>query len=142
MKYRKGVSAVVFREGKVLVFRRKLNWTGWEILKGGKKGKEPDERAMRRELREETGIRKFKLVKTKYTYKYPWKKSYVKDNHTFDGAHFRLFLIENLESTDRIRIDRREHAGYRWVTAKTALKMLTYSDQRKALRFVLRNYFG
>jgi 8-oxo-dGTP pyrophosphatase MutT (NUDIX family) len=142
MKYRKGVSAIVFRGNKFLILKRKLNWIGWEILKGGKKGNEPDERAMCRELREETGIRRCKCTKTSYNYKYPWKKSYVKDKNTFDGAHFRLFLIENLDKTDKIKIDKLEHSAYKWATAKTALKMITYSDQRKAFRFALRNYFG
>ncbi len=145
MVYRKGVSAVVFRrKGKKTVFlvlHRKLNWTGHEILKGGLDGKETEDRCLKRELREETGIRRYRCVRTEYEYKYPWTKAYIKDKNTYHGAHFRLFIVEDLDKGDRIRIDAREHSGYGWVTGNKALKMLTYNDQKKALKFVLKNYF-
>ena len=144
MKYRKGVSAIVFRREDrpvFLVLHRKLNWKGYEILKGGLKGSESEDSCFKRELREETGIRKYCFVKTRYEYRYPWTKEYLKDNKKFHGAHFMLFVVMDLDKSDRIRIDKNEHSGYSWVTAKKALKMLTYKDQRDALRFVLKNYF-
>jgi len=144
VKYRKGVSAIVFKRKKqpvFLVLRRKLNWRGYEIMKGGLKGNEGEENCLKRELKEETGIRHYCFVKTGYEYKYRWTRDYIKGNNKFNGAHFRLFVVMNLDKGDRIKVDKREHSGYRWVTAKKALKMLTYNDQRKALRFVLRSYF-
>lgn len=144
MKYRKGVSAIVFKRKKqpvFLVLHRKLNWTGVEIMKGGLMARESDDHCLKRELREETGIRHYCFVKTKYEYKYRWTRDYIKDNNKFNGAHFRLFIVMDLDKSDKITIDKREHSGYSWVTAKKALKMLTYKDQRDALRFVLKNYF-
>jgi len=144
VKYRKGVSAIVFKRKKqpvFLVLRRKLNWRGYEIMKGGLMGNEGEENCLKRELREETGIKKYCFVKTGYEYKYRWTRDYIKDNNKFNGAHFRLFVVMDLDKSDRIRIDKNEHSGYSWVTAKKALKMLTYKDQRDALRFVLKNYF-
>jgi len=144
VKYRKGVSAIVFKRKKqpvFLVLHRKLNWTGHEIMKGGLNGRETEDHCLKRELREETGIRKYRYVKTEYEYKYRWTREYMKDNNTYRGAHFRLFIVEDLDKGSKIRIDKREHSGYNWVTAKKALKMLTYKDQRDALRFVLKNYF-
>jgi len=143
-KYRRGASAIVFRRKnglKLLILHRKLNWTGYEILKGGLKGRESEDNCLKRELREETGIRKYRHVETGYEYRYSWTKAFIKDNNTYRGAHFRLFIVEDLDKSGRIRIDRNEHSGYSWVTAKKALKMLTYKDQRDALRFVLKNYF-
>ena len=142
-KYRKGISAVVFRRRKplFLVLHRKLNWKGYEIMKGGLKGKETEEHALKRELEEETGIRKYRHVRTEYEYGYPWTKAYIKDNNAYRGAHFQLFIVEDLDRSDRIRTDKREHSGYSWVTGKKALKMLTYGDQKRAMRFVLKNYF-
>jgi 8-oxo-dGTP pyrophosphatase MutT (NUDIX family) len=145
MVYRKGVSAIVFkRKGKKAVFlvlHRKLNWAGYEIMKGGLMAREGEEHALGRELREETGIRRYCFVKTGYEYKYLWTRDYVKDNRSFNGAHFRLFVVMGLGKSGKIKIDKKEHSGYSWVTAKKALKMLTYKDQRDALRFVLKNYF-
>lgn len=144
MKYRKGVSAIVYRRARqpmFLVLHRKLNWTGHEILKGGLKGRETEDHCLRRELREETGIRRYRHVKTGYAYRFPWPRWYVKDDHKFNGASFRLFIVEDLDKGSGIRIDKNEHSGYRWATGKKALKLLTYDDQKKALRFVLKNYF-
>jgi len=145
MVYRKGVSAIVFkRKGKKTVFlvlHRKLNWNGVEIMKGGLMARESEEHALGRELREETGIRRYRYVRTEYEYEYPWTKAYIKDKNTYHGAHFRLFIVEDLDKSDRIKIDKREHSGYGWVNGSKALKMLTYNDQEKALKFVLKNYF-
>ena len=144
MKYRKGVSAIVFKRKKRLLFlilHRKLNWIGYEIMKGGLMAGEGEDHCLRRELREETGIKKCCFVKTGYEYKYRWTRDYIKDNGRFQGAHFRLFVVMDLDKSDKIRIDKNEHSGYTWATAKKALKMLTYKDQRDALRFVLNNYF-
>jgi len=145
MKYRKGIAAIVFRRKKdrplFLVLRRKQNWTGWEFSKGGLKGRESEESCLKRELREETGIKRHRHVETGYIYSYRWKKAYVKDNMVYRGASFRLFVVEDLDRTDRIKIDTKEHSGYSWATGGKALKMLTYPNQRKALRFVLSRYF-
>jgi len=143
VKYRKGASAIVFKRKKqpvFLVLRRKLNWKGYEIMKGGLKGNESEDHCLRRELKEETGIKRYCFVKTGYEYKYRWTRDYIKDNNTYHGAHFRLFVVMDLDKSDRVRIDKTEHSGYRWVTAKKALQLLTYNDQKKALRFVLKNY--
>jgi len=145
MRYRKGISAIVFkRDGKkvkFLLLHRFKNWTGYEFLKGGLKGKEKEENGLKRELKEETGIKRLRYVRTGHSYSYRWPKWFVKDNYRFHGASFHLFIVEDLDRTDRIRIDRREHIGYLWADGKKALRLITHSDQRKALRFVLSNYF-
>jgi len=144
MKYRKGVSAVVFRREQkplFLVLHRKLNWKGYEFLKGGMRGNEKERNCLMREMGEETGIRRYCFVRTEYAYKYPWSKEYKKDNKKFHGAHFRLYLVEDFDISRRIKIDRNEHSGYRWTDARTALKLVTYQDQKDALRFVIKNYF-
>jgi len=145
MVYRKGISAVVFkRKGKnvrFLLLHRFQNWTGWEFLKGGLKNRENEESCLKRELREETGVRKYLSAEIDYRYGYRWNKEYVKDNNTYHGASFTLFVVEDKDKTDRVRIDKCEHSGYRWVDGRKAVKMLTYANQRKALRFVLSHYF-
>jgi 8-oxo-dGTP pyrophosphatase MutT (NUDIX family) len=145
MVYRKGISAIVFRrkgkKARFLLLHRTQNWTGYEFLKGGRKGSEKEESCLKREVREETGIKKYLSVRTAYSYRYPWPKWFVKDNCRFSGAHFQLFVVEDLEKTDRIRIDRHEHSGYLWTDGRKALRLITHSDQRRAMRFVLSHYF-
>jgi 8-oxo-dGTP pyrophosphatase MutT (NUDIX family) len=52
-----GVAAVIFDEqGRVLLVRHSYGRRGWELPGGGRRGKESLEEAVRREVREETGL--------------------------------------------------------------------------------------
>jgi hypothetical protein len=62
----------------------------------------------------------------------------VKDQHKFHGAEGRLYVIQLFNK--KIKIDRSEHDKFKWVDAKDALKLLTYSNQRNALKYVLKEY--
>src|SRR3972149_1220080 len=99
IKFRRYAFAVVFRKNDAdrkhengekysfLVFHRKKNWRGWEILKGGLMGDESEIQALKREIREETGAKKYKIVaKTRHTITYRWSKFYRKDHHIYHGA--------------------------------------------------------
>jgi len=48
MALRKGVLAIIMREGKFLILRRVRNWKGWEFPKGGiDKGEEEEDALLR-----------------------------------------------------------------------------------------------
>ena len=61
MKIRKGIFAVVYKKVDdyyhFAVFERQLHWKGWEMIKGGLEKNETYEGCVRRELKEEAGIR-------------------------------------------------------------------------------------
>lgn len=141
-KYRKYVFAVVFLKSgqyKFLVFHRKKNWRGWEFLKGGLFEKENEMKGIRREIKEETGSKKFKvIVKTKHFIKYKWPRGYRKDHHVFHGANGRVFVVQL--PSKKIKLDREEHDGYRWLDAKQTLKYLSHANLKNAFKYVLRNY--
>ena len=129
---RKGVAAVVFKRNggktKFLLLKRKKNWKGWEWLKGGCKKGENEDSCLKRELKEETGVSKFKAKKTKYFHKFSYPKLLVKDGRRYGGAKHRLFLVEIL--SDKIKFDDKEHSGFKWVNKKKALKLITWRDQK------------
>jgi len=133
MKIRKGVCAIIFfdspKKTEYLILKRKLNWKGWEFLKGGIKGKESELAALKREIKEEIGVKKFGALKTKEFNFFKYQKEYIKDKHMFDGAKNTIFLVQIFSK--KIKIDRNEHSGFRWVDRKTVLKMLTWKDSRK-----------
>lgn len=141
-RYRKYIFTVVFLKNKkyeFLVFHRKKNWAGWEFLKGGLMDKENEMQCLKREIKEETRSKKFKIVhKTRYFIKYRWKKGFRKDNHVFHGAKGRVFVVQLFSK--QIGIDRREHDGFRWLNSRQTLKYLTHANLKHAFKYVLRNY--
>lgn len=143
-RYRRYVAAIIFIRTKkgplFLVLHRKQNWRGWEYVKGGLLPKESPKAGLKREIREETGQRKFKIIaKLSGKIKYKWPKTYMKDRKKWHGAVQQIYVVEIFSK--KIKLDRKEHSGHRWTDAKTALKLLTYKEPKAAFRYVLRKYF-
>ena len=69
MKTINGIAAIIFAEKNgeryFLLLHRVLNWTGWEFVKGRlDEGEErQEEKALLREIEEETGLKQLKIVK-------------------------------------------------------------------------------
>lgn len=140
-KYRKAVFFVVYARTKTdieyLILKRKLHWKGWEFPKGGLKRFETKRHAIKREIREEVGIKKIIKIKRfnfsgryKYDKKYPDRKEYI-------GQSFSLYGVEvKKPEKNKIRVDKKEHSDYKWLGFKDAIKKLTWDNQRKSLRIV------
>lgn len=141
-KYRRYIFAVIFLKNnhyEFLVLHRKKNWIGWEFLKGGLMENESEMHCLKREIREETGAKKFKIIgRTRYFIKYNWKKSYRKDHHLFHGAKGRVFTIQLFSK--KVKIDITEHDGYNWLDSKQTLKYLTHANLKHAFKYILKNY--
>lgn len=141
--YRPYVAAIIFTRTKsrdlFLLLRRKQNWKGWEYVKGGLLPGESLKAGLKREIFEETGQKRFKVIaKLAKPVKYEWQKTYQKDRKKWQGAIQQVYVVELFSKT--IRLDRKEHSGYRWVPAKTALKLLTFKEPKKVLKYVLKRY--
>ena len=156
-KYRKAVFIVVYRKEnirkskisgatkfkkkknfvgnkiKYLILKRKLHWRGWEFPKGGKKILEGDEKAVRREIFEETGEIPFNIKKFNIIGRYKYSKK-LADRKDFAGQTYRLYSAEI--KNEKIKIDRVEHSSCKWVNFKEATRKLTYNNQRKCLKIV------
>ena len=78
MKYRKSVFVVVYSKTKkgveYLILKRKLHWIGWEFPKGGIKKFESKKRAVRREIKEETGLNPSKISRFNFSGKFNYDK--------------------------------------------------------------------
>ena len=138
MNIKFGVTGIIFdKVGKInyfLLLHRKLNWSGWEFVKGGIEfGEEPQE-AVLREIGEETGLLDVELVR-KVAGPLEW---YAKDTKYV----YTVFLIK-ADKNEAIILakDIVEHDGYEWVDEQKVLPMLTHKDNRdvfkKALKIVL-----
>ena len=140
--YRPSVFVVVYRKEekkiKYLLLKRKLHWTGWEFPKGGIKEKENLLQSVRREVLEETG--QFPVLINKFNekgeYKYP---TLLPDRQNYMGQEYILFAAEI--KSKKIKLDKKEHSNFKWLSFKEAEKLLTYSNQKKCLRIV-NNYLN
>jgi bis(5'-nucleosidyl)-tetraphosphatase len=139
-KYRQAIFVVVYARTKdgieYVVLKRKHHWKGWEFPKGGINPKEKMKHAVRREAREETGLRALSIKKFNYSGRYLYKKKFG-DRTGIIGQTFSLYAAEVKKG--KIKFDRHEHAGYEWLNFEQAVKRVTFNEQKKSLRMV-NNY--
>ena len=136
MKTRRGFFCIIYRKEKnkiqYLLLKRKLHWKGWEFLKGGIEKGESILESLKREIKEETGQKPFNIKKHKLKGKYKYNGKLV-DRTKITHQSYVLYSAE-IEDVN-MKIDKREHSGYRWVDYKKALELLTWPNQKKCLRY-------
>lgn len=140
MKTRKVAIGVVYRKFPagirfLLLHRAKRKdclWSGWEMPKGGIEAGESSLKTIKREVAEESGIKKMKVVKKlriKVKYEYPkyWQKA-----TGFKKTVQTPFLIEVFQNPRRLSA---EFDGYAWCDFPTAMKKLKWKSQKELLEF-------
>ena len=98
------------------------------MLKGGVEPGETHLQALKRELWEETRIRRVESIA-------PTRLELVfTDRVRGATAHMKLFLVR-VPWDIRVKVGGRpvEHSSFRWATRAQALRMLTYRNQRQLL---------
>ncbi len=137
-KYRNCVFVVVYKknddETKYLLLKRKLHWRGWEFPKGGVEKGESLLNAVKREVFEETGLHPIKIKKFNIKGKYNYKKM-LSDRKGIIGQRYTLFSAE-VRDNKKIKLDTKEHSGYKWFDFKKAIEKLTWENQKKCLALV------
>ncbi len=122
-----GVSAIIYDDnGKLffLILRRVKNWRGWEFCKGKAEDGEKIEEALAREVSEETGLSKAKLI----------QKIGTRTVHDGNNDYpFEVFLVEASMNIP-INIKKTEHDTYLWADEETALEKLTWDNERDELK--------
>lgn len=142
-KYRKSLFIVVYSKTKkgieYLLLKRKLHWRGWEFPKGGKRIYETKKRTVKRELKEETGLKAIRIKKFNISGKFRYDKEYS-DRKGFIGQNYSLYSAEVKKSVrKKIKIDKREHSNYKWLGFEEAINKLKWENQKKCLKIVDKN---
>lgn len=137
MKLRHAIFAVVYsvkdKKTEYLILKRKKHWIGWEFTKGGIDLFETRKMAVRREVKEETGLKILKIKRFHVGGLYKYKKK-LDDRPGVVGQTYHLFAVEAKKG--KVSLDKKEHSGFKWVNFKEAEKKLTWKDQKKCLKIV------
>jgi bis(5'-nucleosidyl)-tetraphosphatase len=98
----------------------------WDFPKGNIETNETEFQAATRELREETGISKFRLIPNfRYVVNYKYSRK-----STLISKQVTLFLA----STEVKKVEvSHEHIGYKWMDINISTNQLTYSNAKNAL---------
>lgn len=111
-----------------LILHRILRWRGWEFLKETIEKRETPIKAVRRGIREETKIKKFRII----------KRLNKQEKWQADGINYiiaDMFLVRaDMKQKISLKQEIIEHDKYKWADKKTALKNLTWPKTRKILR--------
>lgn len=132
LPYRKNVACVVFQGDNFLLVQLSVwhaDW--WKFPQGGVEDGESDEKAAKRELMEELGNEKFKIVaKSIHTNKYDWPDETIEAvNFRWRGQDQIFFLVEFYGNSEDIVVDREEIRDYRWVALEELIKSIDHKDK-------------
>jgi 8-oxo-dGTP pyrophosphatase MutT (NUDIX family) len=129
MAVRNEVQALIFdkKDGENIVLLVKKRETKteqhrWRLLKGGIEEGETKIEALVREIFEETGLKNIRILEEINNYEF-----------FFKGVEHKVscFLVK-ADSKEPINFQKSEIAGYTWVKKEEALRMLYWSDEKKA----------
>ena len=123
------VEAIIFRRNgnKVdyLLLKRLPERNGfWQPVTGGVEEGETRKEALRREIREETGIKNIiAVLEDLYLFEFSDPNPYQE----------YVYGVE-VSPSEKIMLDRKEHSEYRWCSFQEALQLLHWKENKEALR--------
>lgn len=124
------INCIVFKrmgkDIKFLLLKRNPQKGGfWQPITGGARPDEDKIKVLKRELREETGIKKIqKIIDTKYSF------SFIDEN----GNKLKEYVYGvEIDPNQKITLSK-EHTKEKWVSLKEALKLLKYESNKKGLK--------
>jgi bis(5'-nucleosidyl)-tetraphosphatase len=151
MPREKSAGAVIFRKENNEIYYLLLHYESgparnatqsdagghWDFPKGKIEKGEKEEETVKREVKEETGIKDVKIVEGfKEWIKYFYRNTYglnedekKKVPWTFKIVNFYLAETE----TEEVKISF-EHTGYKWLPYKRAFEQLTYKNAKEVLK--------
>jgi 8-oxo-dGTP pyrophosphatase MutT (NUDIX family) len=85
-------------------------------------------------LKEETGLSPIRIISFREKGVYKYSKNHS-DRKNISGQTYKLYSAK-VKFSKKIKLDEFEHSEYKWVDFETAIKKLTWTNQRKCLKIV------
>ncbi len=144
--YRKNVVGVIINleKDKILILNRKKNLTEWQFPQGGIEDNETAEKAVLREMKEETGLSKLKIIsKVDRTFRYYWPIHWPKEttretvhyNQKWCGHEQTIFILQQTEN--EVPRPQEEHEEHQWVSKENLLEK-THPIRHQLMKIVLK----
>jgi len=118
-------------KGKYLLLKTNPKWLKvdeWFVVTGSVEGKETKEQAVKREVKEETGLKIISIKKTSYSCEYEWPKGSGKMHH--EGA----FLVKVRHAEPQLS---GEHLEYKWLDKDEFLSQIAWQGDKKELKGII-----
>jgi len=144
--YRQAVLGIIIDENKQFLIVQKLNYqkNEWSFAGGGIEKDETPKQAVVRELEEELGSKKFKVVaESKIPYSYEWPeqvilKQYRKAGKFYRGALIKYFLVKFFGKKEELKLQADELRAIKWVKLEELPKHLIFPSQWYSAKKVLK----
>lgn len=118
---------------KFLIQKRKLHWKGYEFPKGGVEKFESKRKTIRREMKEEVGLKIVKIKNHNKKGKYLYTKE-LKDRPGIIGQTYSLYSVQVEKGIPKH--DKKEHYSSEWLSYREAMKKLSWENQKECLKMV------
>jgi len=139
MPQEKSAGAIIFKKEGNQIYYLLLHYTSghWEFPKGHIEEGESETDTVKREVREETGLKDIRIIDGFKEYiKYFFKNNYDLTNEEKKKAPwvFKLvvfYLAQTQEKEIKISF---EHQGYKWLPCEEAITQLTFKNAKEILK--------
>ncbi len=134
------VGIVIFDGERFLLLHRKLNWSGWEFPKGAIEEKETLQDSVKRELFEETGIKKYSVVTKIDEFIFFDEKRNLESvitNFLLQVSSNSKVVLNNEHVLDNKIVV--EHDDFKWFFPKDAICEITHNNQEETLKKAIKH---
>ncbi|MCF7866246.1 NUDIX domain-containing protein [Candidatus Woesearchaeota archaeon] len=129
---------------KILLLKRIPKKGGfWQYVSGGLEEGETTLECMKREVKEETGIKKYlKIYEHIYTFQFKEKNKLLK-NLNFNSQTYMTEIVYAIKVDEKTKIDMTkniyvEHSEYKWLTPQECFKILKYKNNIDAIKKLIK----